>query len=64
MKVAEADTIYVDPSAVGVHNGNSDNISSICTYSLTRGLCYAMHAWTSRKHAYVILTPLNPTFIK
>ena len=35
--VAEADTAYVDPSAVGVHKGNSDDIWSICTYSLNRG---------------------------
>ena len=27
----------------GVHNGNSDDILSICTYSLTLGLCYTMH---------------------
>ena len=33
-----------NPSAVGVHNENSDDIRSIWTYSLTRGLRYAMHA--------------------
>ena len=41
--VAEADTTYVDQSAVGVHNENSDDIWSICTYLLTHGLCYVMH---------------------
>ena len=42
-EVAEVDTSYVKPSAAGVHNENSDDIWSICTYSHTRGLCYAMH---------------------
>ena len=37
-----ADTTYADPSAVCVHNENSDDIWSIYTYSLTCGL-YAMH---------------------
>ena len=41
--VAKAVTTYVDPSEVGVHNENSDDIWSICTYPLPRGLCYAMH---------------------
>ena len=41
--VAEADTTYVDLSAVGVHNKNSDDIWSIRTRSLTRGLCYTVH---------------------
>ena len=45
--VAEADTTYVDPFAVGVHNENSDDIWSLCTYSITRGLCYTMHV---RRH--------------
>ena len=36
-------TTYVDPSAVGVHNEKGDDIWSICTYSLTHSLCYAMH---------------------
>ena len=40
--VGEADTTYVDPSAVGVPDENSDDILFICTFSLTRGLCYAM----------------------
>ena len=40
--IAVADTTYVDPSAVGVHK-NTYDIWSICNYSLTRGLCYAMH---------------------
>ena len=41
--VAEADTTYADLSAVCVHKENSDDVCSVCTYSLTRGLCYAMH---------------------
>ena len=41
--VSEADTTNVDRSAIGVHNKNSDDSWSICTYSLTRGLCYALH---------------------
>ena len=39
----EADTTYVQPSVVGVHNENSDDIWSICTYSLKHGLYYALH---------------------
>ena len=46
--VAEAYTTYVDPSADGVHNENSDGIWSICTYSLT---CYTMHV-----RGYILLT--------
>ena len=42
-RVAEADTTYVEPSAIGVHNENSDDIWSICTFSLTCGLYYVMH---------------------
>ena len=34
-----ADTSYADPSPVGAHTESR----STCTYSLTRGLCYAMH---------------------
>ena len=41
--VDEADKTYVDPSAVGVHNENSDDIWGFCICSLMRGLCYAMH---------------------
>ena len=41
--VSETDTTYLDPSAVGVHNDNTDDICSICTYSLTHGLGYALH---------------------
>ena len=45
--VAEGDTTYVGPSMIGVHNENSEDIWSIFTYSLTRGLYDAMHL---RKH--------------
>ena len=38
--VAETDITYVEPSAVGIHNENSNDIWSIYTYSLTHGLCY------------------------
>ena len=41
--VSESDTTYVDPSKVGVHNENSDDIWSICTYSFTGDLFYAPH---------------------
>ena len=41
--VAEVDTKYVDPTAVGVHIENSDDICSICTYSLTSDLSYVVH---------------------
>ena len=41
--VADADITYLDPSAVGIHKENIDDTWSICTYSLTRGLCYVMH---------------------
>ena len=42
-RVSNADTKYVDPSVLGVHNENSDDIWSICTCSLTHAICYAMH---------------------
>ena len=41
--MAETNSTYVDPSAVSVHNENSDDIWSTYAYSLSRGLCYAMH---------------------
>ena len=46
--VVEADTTYVDPSAVGVDNENSDEVLAICTYALTHGLCYVMHVRRNR----------------
>ena len=41
--VVQPDATYVDPSPVGVHNENGDDIWFICVYSLTRGLFNAMH---------------------
>ena len=40
---ALAGTTYINPFAVCVHNENSDDIWSICTYLLTHGFCYAIH---------------------
>ena len=41
--VAKTYDTYIDPSAVGVHNENSDEIWSIYTCSLTRSSCYAIY---------------------
>ena len=35
--------LILDPSAVGVHNENSAEFWSTCTYLLKNALCYALH---------------------
>ena len=54
--VAEAETTYVDSSEFMLHNENSDDIWSTCTYSLTCGLCYVMRV---RRYTLLLIFAMN-----